>query len=708
MTSWRSLIDEALSDEGVIDKIKSSIRTEDTDIDTLTKFELLEMLRSKGVIDMLVSKIKSKEQSNIFSRCHDSFKSTYEDSKTCMSINTSSTAVLVVEVLQGRAFTSHLQTYEDIEIEESKRSDVNLQLHIAYKDCRFSSKLFQCTTEPIINQIFCFELISGNLSKGRDVTLENLLFDRPVAFVQIVITSNMFSPGKRSLISSTYFDWRPYFMGNSKCKEVNLNHWTNDVSIELQSADPDCNVPAGILDLRLSLICSDVSINTKWSDPVKQTFDSNTPGVFNHQTFKLKQLSPSLIQAHFQLESNRSFERENTFTNYVRQWWRELTQLREGFFSERLIKIFATDENGRTQFVCNFVNPLSVSHILETPYIAARFVSSIPYEPFHGVGVGIKERWCSGLAFVSSNCGDVADHANLLCSLLLGYGIEAYVALGISQLNMDKQQMTTSPCLYAWVVVCSDDYQRITFWDSITGRCYIHTTGFCEQKIYPSPFYTIGCLYNNSSFYANIQPTDKVVNCLFNLKNSSQWRPMSFEVIQTVHNYSGLYLRKLNPPIQSVDEITVQCRESLRRLADSWRMKKLKCNNHITWKWDNKLEQLLLPLIAKYEADQKTLSNYNHNDKVVQVHEVLENDLIMSPIHCHIPKDFTFKSYPVQLFHCNPQRILRSCLRSQLCRDILGCCGDHVQLALGLRIITYAENAIITWVIFACSYKSII
>lgn len=60
-----------------------------------------------------------------------------------------------------------------------------------------------------------------------------------------------------------------------------------------------------------------------------------------------------------------------------------------------------------------------------------------------------------GLAFVSSNSGDVADHANLLCSLLLGYGVEAYVALGTSQFNMNKQQMTTSSHLYAWVVVCS-------------------------------------------------------------------------------------------------------------------------------------------------------------------------------------------------------------------------------------------------------------
>lgn len=74
------------------------------------------------------------------------------------------------------------------------------------------------------------------------VTLENLLFDKPVSFVQIVITSNVLSTAKRGLVSSTYFDWRPYFMGNSKCKEVNLNHWTNNVSIELQSTYPDCNV----------------------------------------------------------------------------------------------------------------------------------------------------------------------------------------------------------------------------------------------------------------------------------------------------------------------------------------------------------------------------------------------------------------------------------------------------------------------------------
>ncbi|VDQ03789.1 unnamed protein product [Trichobilharzia regenti] len=181
---------------------------------------------------------------------------------------------------------------------------------------------------------------------------------------------------------------------------------------------------------------------------------------------------------------------------------------------------------------------------------------------------------------------------------------------------------------------------------------------------------------------------------------------MSSEVIQTVHKHSSLYLRKLNPPVQNISEITLQCRENLRRLADRWRMDKLGCDNNYLWEWDNKLEELLLPLISSYEADQKRLSNYCTNDNVGEIHDQFENELIISSIHRYVPKDFIFKSYPIQLFHCNPQRILRSCLRSQLCRDILGCRGDHVRFALGVRVYSYAENATVTWVILACNVTS--
>ncbi|KAK4473488.1 hypothetical protein MN116_002852 [Schistosoma mekongi] len=545
MADWHSLIDEALSDEEIVNEIKSSIRITNYNPSSVSKSQLLEILRSKGVIDTLISKIKSKERSTISQNIHNGLLATFEDINTYILRNMNASLVLVVEILKGRAFTSHLQTYEDVHDDEFNCPNVSFQLHIAYKDHRFSSKVFQCTAEPVINQYFCFEIISNYTNKENDTIFEKLLVDKPVSLVQIVIISTSLVTGRRSLIASTYFDWRPYFLGSSKCNEVNSNHWTTNASIELKSTDPNCNVSAGILDLRLSLICTKKSVNTNLSHPLDQPINSNMSGVINCQPSKLKHLSPSLVQAHFHLESIRSNERENSFTNYVRQWWRELTQLREGFFSNRLIKIFATDENGNTQFVCNFVNPLSVSHILETPYTAARFVSSIPYEPFCSIGNEIKERWYSGLAFVSSNCGDIADHANLLCSLLLGYGLEAYVALGTGQFNMNKQLMTTSSYLCAWVVVCSDDYHRITFWDCITGHRYIHTISCCEQNLYSSPFYSVGCLYNDNSFYANIQPTDKVVNCSFNLKVGSDHQPIQmsmYDVYSLFLNSSDILL----------------------------------------------------------------------------------------------------------------------------------------------------------------------
>ncbi|CAH8464457.1 unnamed protein product [Heterobilharzia americana] len=712
MAGLNSLIEEALSDEGVISEIKSVVCSEDNNTAWGSKHQLLELLRSKGVIDMLVSKVKSKRQpkpslkaGQLYNSSLQKYTDNFESSVEYISRNLGATLVLTLEVLQGRAFTTHLQTYEDVKFEESKVNHADLQLHISYRTSRFSSRNFRCSTEPVINQYFCFVLLSGDTNKQNDLTLEQLLVDKPISLIQIVITSTNLVTGRKSLVASTYFDWRPYFLGNSKFTEVSSNHWTTNVSVELKSTDPDCNVPAGILDLRISLICPKECVKSKCSQS-NHPQDSKMSGIIHHQPCILKHLSPSITQAHFQLESTRSAERESSFTNYVRQWWRELTHLREGFFSDRIIKIFATDENGHTQFVCNYIDPLSVSFLLETPYIAARFVSSIPYEPFYGVGAGIKERWCSGLAFVSANCGDIPDHANLLCSLLLGYGLEAYVALGTSQFNMNKQIITTSLHPYAWVVVCSDDYHKITFWDSITGCRYIHIAGCCNQTIYPSPFCTIGCIYNHTSFYANIQSTDKVMDCLFNLKDSSKWRSMSSEVIQTVHKHSSLYLRKLNPPIQNLDEITIHCCENLRCLADKWRIEKLGCDNNYLWEWDNTLEQLLLPLISSYETDQKRLSNYCYHDNTGQVNDQLENDLIISSIHRYVPKDFIFKSYPIQLFHHNPQRILRSCLRSQMCRDILGCRGDHVKFALGLRIYSYAESAVVTWVIFACLYNN--
>ncbi|XP_058877680.1 centrosomal protein of 76 kDa-like isoform X3 [Acipenser ruthenus] len=119
----------------------------------------------------------------------------------------------------------------------------------------------------------------------------------------------------------------------------------------------------------------------------------------------------------------------------------------------------AQDENGVNRPVCSYIRPLRAGRLLDTPRQAARFVSLLGYEKAPVVGGGGKqEQWCTLLSFLCQNKGDCEDHANLLCSLLLGFGLNAYVCVGT----------TAKSVPHTWVMACGTD-GTITFWNSLTG-----------------------------------------------------------------------------------------------------------------------------------------------------------------------------------------------------------------------------------------------
>lgn len=60
---------------------------------------------------------------------------------------------------------------------------------------------------------------------------------------------------------------------------------------------------------------------------------------------------------------------------------------------------------------------------------------------------------------ISPPQGDCEDHANLLCSLLLGFGMEAFVCVGT------KAKGTP----HTWVMTYGIDGVT-TFWESLTGH----------------------------------------------------------------------------------------------------------------------------------------------------------------------------------------------------------------------------------------------
>ena len=120
------------------------------------------------------------------------------------------------------------------------------------------------------------------------------------------------------------------------------------------------------------------------------------------------------------------------------------------------------------------------------------------------------------MAFISRRRGDVEPHAYLLCSLLLGFGLDAYVVLG-------TRQGQSQP--HAWVLTKGgggaggDD---VTFWESLTGQTYSHAplrlgdlASMEKQPAQQHRYVKVGCAFNHKHFYANIQPLDDVQVCAF-------------------------------------------------------------------------------------------------------------------------------------------------------------------------------------------------
>ena len=62
---------------------------------------------------------------------------------------------------------------------------------------------------------------------------------------------------------------------------------------------------------------------------------------------------------------------------------------------------------------------------------------------------------------MARGCGDVEDHSVLLCNLLLGFGLNAFVCVG-----------TNSEGAHTWVMTVDqnlDSTAKVTFWESLTG-----------------------------------------------------------------------------------------------------------------------------------------------------------------------------------------------------------------------------------------------
>ncbi len=120
------------------------------------------------------------------------------------------------------------------------------------------------------------------------------------------------------------------------------------------------------------------------------------------------------------------------------------------------------------------------------------------------------KRYSSTLA---NKKGTLDDHSNLLCGMLLGFGLKAYVAVGHS-INGE----------HTWVISTSKD--NITFWECTKGQKF----DYFSPKTFK--FYkSVHVVYNNSEYYANTQLDDSISGTKFNFNDQNLWKSLPIETI---------------------------------------------------------------------------------------------------------------------------------------------------------------------------------
>ena len=188
--------------------------------------------------------------------------------------------------------------------------------------------------------------------------------------------------------------------------------------------------------------------------------------------------------------------------------------------------------------------------------------------------------------------GDVEDHSVLLCNLLLGFGLDAYVAVGLS---------INGP--HVWVLTRSkldNKKYKITFWESLTGQ----RLDVDDPKIFR--FYKhIHCAFSNLAFYANIQAQDTVFNTIYIFEDDNQWKSVPKDKIEALVKYNDTpFLDIVNRDNYKIEvEIEKEIKSKISKYRKSILFDKY-LGLDINTQWDNKLSYLISPALVNYELER--------------------------------------------------------------------------------------------------------
>lgn len=513
----------------------------------------------------------------------------------------------------GRAFVDYLAVSQ-------KKNDNSLYVSLSFGSQRYRSAFQPCSSDPIFDEDFLFHLDPGAFGFLPTDLIEVSTPLHIGVFCEDCIHNTS------ELVGENILDWRKA-----------LTSGFLGVTVELCGCNP--SVPAGIIDLELEIVpkCE-------------------------------KRYTESEIYEKLDRQRNVITSADREFLLYTRRWWNEYQSIRPSH-SKRKVKVFAATTNGRMVPVTHFISPLQ-GEDLTSPYDAARFVSLLPrssqQEDSQFLEGSEGNKWLSSFVFLSQRQGHPCNHANLLCSLLLGFGLDAYCCIG------------TSSSGDMIMLVCSNlsSSSEVIVWNPVSGERYAVNGAHSIASV--------DCLYNHKAFYANIQQNSDLQSTVFDVNNEELWKPLNPLKLRLVPKFpNSPLLRSCFDTVELEKGLEFRLRAAITSHRDTIGVQTF---------FDTHLSYIMTQALVGYEQEK-----------------ILGYSVDMSFFHrCvkgTVGPGMTFKAVPVNIANEDENIVMNMILSHNTGVEILDAVGDDVKFGIRVKVFGYPEGVRSVWIMLASAYR---
>jgi hypothetical protein len=423
-------------------------------------------------------------------------------------------------------------------------------------------------------------------------------------------------------------------------------------------------------------------------------------------------------------EAARAGDAGAAFLAYAKAWWSEYRALHASF-RRRLVRIFGEggEAGGRFVPLVSRVVPLAADRVLESPAAAARFVSLLPVrrgDPEAAVGGPAHggPAWRAPHAVLAARAGSPQDLALLLASLLLGFGLDAYVVVGTREAPGGgegggaggagaAEGAAPAEEEHAWVMTrypAPGGGFRALFWEPETGaRCEAPAApGEAARVAARCPYVRVACAFSGDRFFAVQSGDDSVgyvaarVGWAFEDALGAGWKGMEPALLAALPHspapplappslrgadlaapleaalLRALAAHRAAPPARAA---LARARAALAHAAGAPALDAGAAPGalaaHAT-PTSPRLAALLGQALAAYEADRVAGVPAGEGASPDACRAL---DDFAVAIKRAVPRGAAFRGFPISFNHASPSRIWDTLLAARAARDIIEVCG---------------------------------